>query len=111
MVGVNFGGVETARKLVEKTLVVGRGKTHSIFELMRPHNFLALVEIQLWWIGNELPNPPKFSPAKVCAIWCQKVIVMACAHIQASLHKQIYFVHIIIKLVSIFSWNNDCEKQ
>ena len=30
----NFGGVGTARKLAEKTLVVGRGKAHLILELM-----------------------------------------------------------------------------
>ena len=35
--GENFGGVGTTRKLAEKTLAVGRGKAHSIFELMRPH--------------------------------------------------------------------------
>ena len=37
----NFGGVGTARKLVEKTLAIGGSKAHSIFELMRHHNFLA----------------------------------------------------------------------
>ena len=37
----NFGGVETARKLAEKTLAVGKGKAHSILEFRRPHDFLA----------------------------------------------------------------------
>ena len=50
-----FGRIGTARKLVEKTLAVGRGKAHSIVELTRSHNFLAN--------GNEPPNLPKF-----CAI-------------------------------------------
>ena len=57
--------VETARILAEKTLAVGRGKAHSIFELTRPGNFLA---DKLWRIGNEPPNPPKFLPPKFCAI-------------------------------------------
>ena len=61
----NFGRVATARKLAEKTLAVGRGKAH---ELMRPHGFRR---IKLWWIGNGLPNPPKFFPAKV---WCYTVV-------------------------------------
>ena len=41
LAGENFDRVGTARKLAEKTLVVSRGKAHSIFELTRPHNFLA----------------------------------------------------------------------
>ena len=43
-----LGGVGTARKLAEKTLAVGRGKAHSIFELMRPHNFLANKTLADW---------------------------------------------------------------
>ena len=39
--GENFGRVGAARILVEKTLAVGRGKAHSIFEFTRPDNFLA----------------------------------------------------------------------
>ena len=62
MAGENFGGVRNVRKLVEKTLTVGRGKGHSIFELTRPHNFWW---IKLWWIGNESLNLPKFSTIKV----------------------------------------------
>ena len=44
----NFGGVGTARILAEKTLAVGRGKAHSIFELTRPDNFLADKTLADW---------------------------------------------------------------
>jgi len=53
-VGENFGGVETARKLMEKTLAVD--KMHSLFSL----DLTTFWQIKLWWIGNELP--------KFCAI-------------------------------------------
>jgi len=55
----NFGGVGTARKLMEKTLAVD--KTHSLFSL----DLTTFWRIKLWRIGNEPPNLPKFSSAKV----------------------------------------------
>jgi len=59
LAGENFDGVGTARKLTEKTWAVD--KTHSLFSL----DLTTFWWIKLWRIGNELPNPPKFSPAKV----------------------------------------------
>ena len=44
----NFGRIGTARKLAEKTLVVGRGKVHSILELTRSHNALADKTLADW---------------------------------------------------------------
>ena len=71
--GENIGRVETARKLAEKTLMAGRSKAHSIFKLTRPH------WIKLWQIGSELPNPQRFSPAKVlCYEIYKKVDMYVC---------------------------------
>ena len=59
--GKNFGRNGTARKLVEKTLQVGKGKADSILELK---NLTTFWQIKLCRISNKLPNLPKFSPAK-----------------------------------------------
>ena len=45
---ITLGGVGTARKLVEKTLALGRGKAHSILEFTRLHNFLADKTLADW---------------------------------------------------------------
>jgi len=47
LAGENYGGVGTARKLVEKILVVDKNIHHSV-ELMRPHNFLADKTLADW---------------------------------------------------------------
>jgi len=65
-VGENFGGVGTTRKVMEKTLAVD--KTRSLFSL----DLTTFWRIKFWQIGNELPNPPKFSPTKVL---CYMVII------------------------------------
>ena len=44
----NLGEIGTARKLVQKTLAIGRGKAHSILEFMKPHNFLADKTLADW---------------------------------------------------------------
>ena len=48
LAGKNFGGIGTARKLAEKTLVVGRGKAHSLLALTRSHNVLADKTLADW---------------------------------------------------------------
>ena len=48
LAGENFGGIGTARKLVKKTLAVGRGKAHSLLELARSHNVLADKTLAEW---------------------------------------------------------------
>ena len=48
MAGEIFGRVGTARKLMDKNLAVDRGKAHSIFELMRPHNVLMNKTLADW---------------------------------------------------------------
>ena len=50
-----FSEVETARKLAEKALAVGRCKAHSIFELTRPHIFSANKTLAVWqWTAKVL---------------------------------------------------------
>ena len=57
----NFGGFETARKLVEKTLAADHTNNNSLFELTRTYN---VWRIKLWRIVNCPPNLQKFS-----AVW------------------------------------------
>ena len=63
----NFGGrelwrFETVRKLVEKIFAANHTNNSSLFELTRTYKIWW---IKLWRIANCLPNPSKFSHAKV----------------------------------------------
>ena len=49
LAGENFGGIGTARKLVEKNLAVGKEKPmHSLLELTRSHNVLVDKTLANW---------------------------------------------------------------
>ena len=56
LVGENFGGFETARKL-KKILAADHTNNSSLFELTRTYNIWW---IKLWQIANCPPNLPKF---------------------------------------------------
>ena len=58
----NFNEVGTTRKLVKKTLVVGRGKAHSIFELTRPHNY----SVNKTFCGLVMKSTKVFSCQSLC---------------------------------------------